>query len=135
MEYSKSVAIQLQEAIDMKYVDRGDPAAPDFLVGAFTTDGLWHDIDLSAIVPPEAANHLVHIGVDAFTAVAGSSMRLAKTGNVNDWNSAGDAYTGVSPSYALDCWVMLDANRKIRYMFSNVAWAFINLTIRGWWTD
>lgn len=121
--YSPSKAIQVTEVIDMKYVDRGDPAEVDFTQADLTLDDAWHELDLSAIVPAAGANHLVHL-----KALATITIAFREVGNINTINVTPEA-TGMHA----DSWVMLDANRKIEYMTS--AGMIGTLTVRGWWTD
>src|SRR4030042_833391 len=45
------------------FVDRGDPAAHDFELADLTTDSLWHDLDLSPIIPSKAKVVLINVSI------------------------------------------------------------------------
>jgi len=113
------------------YVDRGDPAAYDFAVGDFTTDGTWNDLDLSGIVPAGAkAVHLFMVLVDD---AAGSLLLFRKKGNTSIFNVAGGSTQVVGVDFDCDIIVSCDANRVIGYYGSNLAFTTINLVVKGWW--
>jgi len=131
MEYSPSVASIVTMEEEMKYVDRGDPAAADFATGAFTMDGAWHDLDLSAIVPVAGASHLVHFRVTLFDSTAGEALKFRKNGNANTQNIVQTITQEPSKSIDFDVWCMVDANRVMEYntAFSIMAISFV---VRGW---
>ncbi|GAH84380.1 unnamed protein product, partial [marine sediment metagenome] len=66
------------------FVDRGDPAAVDWVTGDFTRDGAWHDLDLSAIVPA-GAKAVVFQGFFK-SSVVEEIFQLRKKGNANAVN-------------------------------------------------
>lgn len=113
------------------FVDRGDPADYDFDVNDFTTDGNWHDLDLSGIVPAKAKAVLLFVRIR--NNVVGASIRFRRNGNVND-QSSNAVYTQVSNlSKGLDMVTPLDENRIIEYRASNVVFTDITANVRGWW--
>lgn len=114
-----------------QYVDRGDPSVYDFT--SFTTNAAWHELDLSSIVPVEAAGKLVHIGMQLQTPTAGAGMYLREVGQVNftDISRGVCPVANVSMDYT-DFWVKCNNDRKIEYFFSNVTWTKSNLVVRGW---
>jgi len=113
------------------YVDRGDPVGWDKGVGDFTTDGTWRDLDLSAIVP--AGVRTIHIHCVMNDDVATSEILFREKGNANEVNYLGGPCIVANIWRDIDGIVSCDANRVIQYKGSNVAFAAINLTIRGWW--
>jgi len=113
------------------YVDRGDPAVMDFLVGDFTTDGVWQDLDLSAICP--AGARAVHIWGYMKNVAANREMRFRKKGNVNEINILVQYIQVANQDLCFDGRVELDAARFIQYRATNCAWATIRLAVRGWW--
>lgn len=113
------------------FVDRGDPASWDFSTGDFITDGAWHELDLSAIVPAGAKAVSLRLKVTDELTVIGAKFR--KAGNSNSLNIF-DIITGVS-NYAIvehGC-VALDENRKVEYNFFNTTWTEIYVIVKGWW--
>lgn len=133
MEYSKSVGIQVTEAIDMKYVDRGDPEGPDFESGDLTQDGNYHTLSLAGIVPAAGANHLVHIIIYTMSEEATGEVILREVGNTNFLNWAFHRVS-VGTRFTSDMWVMMDATRQISYRASE-EFDDLTITIRGYWTD
>lgn len=129
MEISKSVGTQVEG--DMYYVDRGDPASTDFLHTVLTIDGAYHELDLSAIVPAIAANHLVHISLRVRGA-ENSTGNLRKAGNVNTNNMDIATMQRDNGWYNWSAWVMMNADRKIEYAFA-AAITGVVMTVRGWW--
>jgi hypothetical protein len=134
MRFSQSTSKTYEED-EMRYVDRGDPAGWDKEIGDFIVGTTWRDMDLSAICPIEAANHLVHLRIYFETSSASNHVyQVRKKGNVNVINTDGIAITGI---YDLirdrSVWVMLDADRKIQYRVAGSTFTAINLTVRGWW--
>jgi len=111
------------------YVDRGDPSSWDFTVANFTTDGNWHDLDLSSIVP--GGTKLVHMRIRLCTpSLAGINFR--KKGNTNAVNIATMKTQVASVYYYEDFFVPCDANRIIQYLANDVSWTAIDVTVRGW---
>ena len=118
-----------------RYIDRGDPADFDFTLASLITDGDYHDLDLSSIVPEAGANHLVHLRFQIMDNAAGMIFFLREKGNSNPYNSLAAA-TIVADTYTFfDGFVMLDANRKVEYWASNTTWTGIYILVRGWWED
>lgn len=137
IDFSPSVAIQVTEfeEIDMKYVNRGDPAVPDFELADFPVKDNWTMLDLSAIVPAAGANHLVHlhISIESAAGVVGS-LNFREAGNVNEIN----LLAGVGIEFAdYGGWVMMNANRQVEYfkLVENANLISAEVSVRGWWTD
>lgn len=115
------------------YVNRGDVAAFDFSTGSFTKDGNWHLLDLSAIVPPEAAGKEIHIRVDV-TATANGQFFLMSSdfSTLNAINcSSFLPYAGIN--YVTEFKVTCGADRKIYYNFiGGGVWTKFDMAIRGY---
>ncbi len=114
----------------VSYNDRGDPSSVDFSKTDFTTNGEWHVLNLSGIVPEGAT--LVHLLISANTAYNNSWIRFCKKGIVNkinaDWMSIRHGNTENYESK----WVACDADRKIEYWMSNQVWIQLDVLVRGW---
>ena len=121
----------LEAAVYVNYVDRGDPAAVDFAVGALTTDGAWHDLDLSSIVPASAKAVIIRAQIE--DNAAGSIFAIRKNGNSNIVNNARQV-TQVAdvPIHITPTIVPVDTNRVIEYFASNTTWTTINIAVCGW---
>lgn len=114
----------------MIYIDRGDPAAPDFVLGNLTVDNAWHDLDLSGIVPAAGANMKVYLRLDLYASEK-KKMFLRHKGHANEINMA---LAQVTTAYHKDdtYYVVLDANRKIEYKLEVTMWGVVDITVRGW---
>lgn len=107
-----------------------DPATADFTASDLTTDGNWHDLDLSSIVPAKATAVAVRVYVkdDA----AGSFIQFRRNGATNKAVAA-VVRTQVSDVYS-DGFVIVacDSASKIEYRTSNVSFTALNIVICGW---
>ncbi len=119
----------------MNFVDRGDPAAVDYnetgSKAVFNTDGNWHDLDLSAIVPAGAYAILIQLSVTHTSASQNFSLR--KKGNSNAINIATIRTQVASVAIVQQVTVTCDANRVIQYLGANSAFAGVALVVVGWW--
>lgn len=114
------------------FVDRGDPASYDYTLVSLTTDGSWHDLDLSSIVPAGAkavllVGHVEGAGTDW-------AIFVRKKGQTNEINH-GEMETlraNVERCRLMIC--AIDVNRIIQYKADNQAWTTLDLAVRGWWT-
>lgn len=112
---------------------RGDPAANDFTVGDFTTDGGTYDLDLSGVVPAGAKTALLKITLED-DAVA-SYIQITKNGFSN-WPSANLLRTIVANVPHDDMFVVpLDGDRKAQYRATNTVFTTITITVVGWWFE
>ena len=112
------------------YTDRGDPPSYDFSKTDFTTDGEWHVLDLSGIVPEGTT--LVHLLIGANTAYNNSWIRFCKKGLVNKLNCAWVNVRHGNSLYYKSKWVACDADRKIEYWMSNRTWIQLDVLVRGY---
>jgi len=117
------------------YVDRGDPAADDYLVGDFTTDDTWRDLDLgpggAGIIPAGAIAVLLSLGVLDNTANA--NFQLRKNGNSNAKAISALRTQVANVRNDNTAIVACDANGVIEYKAENVVWTGIWITVMGWW--
>lgn len=116
---------------DSMFYDRGDPISYDLTLSDFITDGLWHDLDLSGIIPPGTQAALANVIIRS--PIAASNMSFRKNGHSNIWAiSAID--NGIAGVMHWDNLVIVpDTNRIAEYVLANVAWNNIYFTIVGWW--
>ncbi|RLC33997.1 hypothetical protein DRH14_03915, partial [Candidatus Shapirobacteria bacterium] len=121
------------EIIGENYINRGDPSAVDFSISDIITDGAWHDLDLSGILPPEAAGQLIHLLVKIRHQYAGISAFFRENGNTNVVNVAGITSQEANGVNYQDIWIKCDENRIIEYLTSSTGtWYDFNITVRGW---
>jgi hypothetical protein len=114
----------------MQFVDRGDPSAWDFVLTDLITDGAWHDMDLSAIVPANAIAAVLDVTYSE--GAAGNYILFRKKGNVNEINMG---VTRVQvPNVVNDsCLIVaLSSDGKIQYLTTNTTFTVINILVRGW---
>lgn len=118
-----------------RYVNRGDVAAYDWSeVGdkaVFNTDGNWHELDLSSIIP--IGTVLVHFRLAIRDDVADNEFSLRTDNYVNVMNIDAAKTYAANVSNKQSLLVAPTSNRKIEYRGTNVAFIYIHLTIAGWW--
>lgn len=123
--------IQSQGYLTTSLINRGDPPLWDFLVGDFITDGQWHDLDLSGIIPENVKAISVLAAINATT--VGLYVFFRQKGNSNLYNR-GDIRTVVANLWNTgDMTLIPDANRKIQYQTSAATFTAIDLVVKGWW--
>ena len=114
------------------YVDRGDPAAWDWIDANLTTDGNWNDLDLSSIVPVGAKTVLLRVRI--IDDATDKAIQMRENGNSNGYNVAAlvtlVANLSIEGNFIVGC----DADRVIEYNASNTSWTNIDICVRGWWT-
>jgi len=114
------------------FVDRSDPAAWNFTLADFTTDGNWHELDLSGIIPANAKAAALSLMVA--DDVVNSSVRLRRPGQTYDYNCSEIVTMVADTPIVGDFVTALSDNRKIEYRTSPVTFNGIILTVKGWWT-
>lgn len=122
--------INTQGFLTSAFVDRGDPAAPDFTDVNFIQDDAWHEIDLSAIVPDNAK--AVILTAVTLSDTATSSFTLRKNGNVNDTSVSRILTPLANTAFVADLTCPISTNRKLDYNAQNVTWHVLTLTVKGW---
>jgi hypothetical protein len=114
------------------FVDRGDPASYDFTTGSFTTNGVWHDLDLSSIVPAGAKAVLLHVYF--YDTAAGSTLAVRKNGNSNNISASYFITQVPNISVEFEAICPLDDGRIIEYYGTNKTFSSINFGVKGWFT-
>jgi len=117
--------------VDM-FVDRGDPATYDFLLADLTTDGSWHDLDLTLFVAKSAklvllAGHVEGLAVDW-------EIMFRKKSNVNEVNHGGMETIRSGVERHRSVMVAINRDQIIQYKADDEAWDTLSLTVRGWWS-
>lgn len=114
------------------FVDRGDPAAVDFLIGDLTKDGTWRVLGLSNIIPAAAKGVLIKTRLQS--AGVGDRIRYRRCGNTNEINTCSCEALRANALRRRMGVIAVDGNQQIEYNADNVAWAELQIIIRGWWT-
>lgn len=113
------------------FYDRGDPAAWDFTWINLNTDGAWHDLDLSAIVPNAAKAVLLRIRVQC--GVVAKLLQFRKSGNVNSLNTNGFRVQVANVVFEGDL-VCACTNGHIEYRTNIIApTKLADILVKGWW--
>lgn len=124
------MAISGASVVRIELIDRGDPAAFDFIETALTQDMAWHDLDLSAIVPADASWVLLRILAKHTSTIAGAIL-FRKNGNANTVA----VETADVVKINVDCFTQLlvpcDSSQVIEYMYpANLT--DLQIAVLGW---
>jgi len=114
----------------INYVDRGDPVAADKIVGDFTTDGGWHTLDLSAIVPAGAT--VIHLRIRIKDDLTQTHLHLQKNGNTGATNVLIAETLVANVDHHFSGFVSCDTDRKLSYHATNTTITTLSLYVRGW---
>lgn len=124
-----STETTINQTTGESFVDRGDPASPDFTEADLTLDGSWNSLDLSAIIPSDAVLVLVHGYME--DTVDTDNIHFREPGNSNTANAArlraGGGFQGVNDM------LVVPSGQAISYNGSSGASPVIELTVGGWW--
>jgi len=128
------IAIEAMEqylADNPRFVNRGDPANPDWELGDFTLNSSWHTLDMSSIIPTNARGVLLR--GDCLCQAVGWGVHFKTKGNVNSPNMSAFAAQTADVGFQVDTVVIPNTNREIIYMgYANV-FTQLEVTVGGWW--
>lgn len=114
----------------MTWVDRGDPAAPDWTELTLTLDGNWHDLDLSAII--DAGALLVIFRVFVIGGEGGPTDFMMRTnGNINEVNVDRVLPVVTFKTFFQSFIVTPDENGIVEYL-GGAAIPDLDVTVAGW---
>lgn len=117
--------------IPTSYVDRGAASASDWVVGDFTTDDAWHDLDVSSVVPAGAS--AIHFAFMVRDNLVGVYAGIRGKAHPSEWNRVFLLSQVANILIGIDCIVACDNPPVIQYKFSATAFTSIYLIVRGWW--
>ena len=114
-----------------RFYGRGDIAAVDFSLSSLTTDGAYHNLDLSLIIPNGTVAVLLRVALvdDA----AGSYILFRKKGDANAHRAM------VVRSQVANVWTDADGimpigeSKKLEYKASNLTFSDMLIVVKGWW--
>ena len=113
------------------FIDRGDPANDDFLVGSLVRDGAWHDLDLSSIVPSNASCVALAAYISGTTVLKWCEFR--KKGNVNVYNESYFVTQVANVSITGDFNIPIGSDGLLQYRFQDSTINNGAITVKGWW--
>jgi hypothetical protein len=116
-------------------VDRGDPSDYDweYGVGDLPADNAWHDLDLSSIIPANATHVLLRV-IATHYEDATRSIMFRENGNANEVNVARVRMLGYENHVFGDAIVAVDGSGVIEYKLTDEV-DFLDIVVRGWWTE
>ena len=123
------MAISGASVIRIELNDRGDPAAIDITEATMTLNNTWQNLDLSAIVPADAAWILLRVQITDTN--PGRTLHFSKDGNVNAITIPGIIVQVNGVSNEAEILVPCSAARIIEYRGS-AALATVNIVVLGW---
>lgn len=123
--------VQAQGYLTACFVDRGNALDYDWKLGDFTTDNNWHDLDVWFAVPTNAKGILLECKIK--TNIIGSNVQLRSNAYASSYNIAALIAQVAGVRVANNMIVAHAGDQLIEYRASNVIWADIFLTIRGYW--
>lgn len=129
---SRKITLQNTMELAPHWVERESRSGYDYTDADLTTDGSWHDLDLSSIVPEGAVKVAMR-----FTVVDNSAnmhIQFRKNGDSSTYNQViRTQVNGVSIDTLFK--VFCDSSRVIEYEASNTTFSEIGITIIAWYID
>jgi len=126
--------VMLNDIQFRNFVARGDPSSFDFVKTQLSTDGSWHALDLSSIVPAWASMVLLSVTVE--DNLVGSFIRFRTLGYSNVATST-RLFTQVA-NQLISAQLLVfchKASRIIAYRTTNTDFNSLNITVVGWYLD
>ena len=114
----------------VNYVDRGDPSGNDKWLGDLTTNGLWHDLDLSNFAAVGAK--VLHLTLFVDDDAANSFVQIREKGNTNAKNILELRTAAAAVRATMDGFVTVAADRIIEYRTTDTTLSAFGLSVRGW---
>jgi len=116
------------------FYNRGDPSGWDYSEtgskAVIDTDGSWHELNLSSIVPAGAKAVLMCLYVE--DDAVDSFIYFGRLGNSNRINLSRVHTQVANQGITADVIVPCDSDRKIEYYGKNVAFVYIQICVKGW---
>lgn len=101
----------------------------DYDAGDLTTDGNWHELDLSSIVGSRECS--VKLYVALVDDAVGSSIQFRANGDTYDVATCRTQVIGVQNDFYIE--VPTDSDGIIEYKTSNLTFTTISISIKGWY--
>jgi len=123
------MAISGASVIRIELNDRGDPAAYDFTQATMTLNNTWQNLDLSAIVPADAAWILLRVQISDPN--INEKLYFRKDGNANAIVTPGIVVQAANIINEAEILVPCSAARIIEYK-AGIALTVVNIAVLGW---
>lgn len=117
----------------MSFIDRGDPASYDFTKADLTTDGAWHELDLTNLIPLIAKAVLLGGRIEGNG--VGWTIKFRTKGNDNEINHCEMETLQANVERYRSMTVATCGSQIIEYKADNQAWTTLDISVRGWWTE
>lgn len=113
-----------------RFVDRGDPATADFLIGDLNAVTTWTDLDLSAIIP--GGTDAVVLAITLEDSANRRMFAFRTKGNVNQTNVPQIVTQVINQEIGDDMIVATNKQQTIQYYSNGNTNVVVNLTVKGW---
>ena len=114
----------------LTWVDRGDYNGYDYQVGDFTTDGAWHNLDLSGEIPVGAQLAVIRVKIN--DDVVGNTVKIGPVGYTNGYNIRRQNIQIAGQDIEFEGLITLNSARQIEYWANSTTWTTIDLIVKGW---
>lgn len=108
-----------------------DPVAWEFELTGLIEDDAWHDLDLSALLPPSAVSVIMSIEFAASS--AGVDIKFRKNGLSNVFDSQQLRNQVANIIIKTQMVVNCDTSRVIEYILDSPNTTIVNIAITGWY--
>lgn len=115
----------------VKLVNRGDPESADFTKVDLTTDGNWHELDMSSVIPKGAIAAVLAVRV--LDDGVGNSLTIRPKAHSYPYHRFRNYQDTINQASSEQGIVFFDTDRAIEYLGSNVEFTSIEITVIGWW--
>lgn len=113
------------------YEGRGSYTLPDFIVGDFTADDTWRELDLSGIVPEGVTG--VHIRCIGIHANVSKVVKFREKGTGDSLHKCEIRTQVANQAINAHFVTAISSDRKIEYFMNAPNWTKFGLVVRGWW--
>lgn len=113
------------------FVDRGNRTSWDYRLVNLTTNGAWHLLDISGIVPTEARAVLLRVRLEDNAANSYFSFRTFANTGTHNTSAIYTQVANIPVNGDLVC--PIDSDGKLGYQAKNVVWTSIDILVKGWW--
>ncbi len=130
MQWLIDIILEMIRAVGM-FVNRGDPNLAELTIINIIPDGNWHDFDISGIIDKDA--HAVLLSYWIINTNINRWIQFRPKSNVNDFNMSRIQTEVANVGISGDLVVPLDENHELQYKSVLTNWAFVRITVKGWW--
>jgi hypothetical protein len=125
--------ITIIDSINKLYTDRGDPSAVDYVIGDLIEDEAFHDLDLSALIPPSAIS--VELSIVYTASAVNKDFIFRKNGNSNVINAPRIRSQVANQSIVGLVKVSCDTSQVIEYYLDSPESTTASIIVVGWYKN